>query len=157
MQETDKVQVLADWPQPNGGAPDPKIYAEDGHFLLLYLTQDETYAVVEFPLCSQFIFGHPNDEVLHGHPLFKKGLECYAVHRIENSSRLLALEKSNSVHHRHDAESFLNNRHHYVFTFHDSTLECLVRENQGQKSIVNRFTDEAEAMSFFMSKILTQP
>jgi hypothetical protein len=153
MQETDQVQVLVDWPQPNAGAPEPKIYAEDGRFLLLYLTQDETFAVAEFPLCHQFIFGHPNDEVLQSHPLMKKGLEYYSVHRIENSSRLLALEKSNSVHHRHNAESYLKNKRHYIFTFHDSTLECVVSEDQRRKAIVTEFEDEEEAMGFFMSKM----
>jgi hypothetical protein len=153
MQETDQVHVLDDWPQPSGAAPDPKIYAEDGHFVLLYHTQDETYAVIEFPLCSQFIFGHPNDEVIYSHPLFKKGLQLSTVHRIENSSWLLALEKSNSVHPRHHAESFLKNKRPYIFTFHDSTLECLVSEYQERKPIITQFEDEEEAMGFFMSKI----
>lgn len=153
MQETDQVHVLDGWPHPSGGATEPRIYADDNYFVLLYTTKDQTYAVIEFPSCSQFTFGHPNDEVLRSHPLIEKGLEYYSVHRVENSSRLLALEKSNSIHHRHNAESFLKNMRHYIFTFHDSTLECLVTEDHRWKAIVTEFEDEEEAKGFFMSKI----
>ncbi|MBI3545132.1 MAG: hypothetical protein HY081_00850 [Gammaproteobacteria bacterium] len=122
---------------------------------MLYYTDKEKYAVVEFPMCLQFTFGHPNDEVLPGHPLFKNGLNYYTVHRIENSSKLAALEKCNAVHPRHNSKQFLKDMHHYIFTFQDSTLECLVQEGASWKSIVTVYDEEEAAIQAFKSKIPT--
>ena len=93
--------------------------------MVAYDTPMETIAVVVFPLCLQFIFGHPNDEVLQGHPLYERGLKHYSVHRIHNSSRLRAMERANSVHPHHDPRTYLEGKEHFVFTFQDGTLECL--------------------------------
>lgn len=40
----------------------------------------------------------PNDESLHGHPLFERGLAFYGAFRVENSSWIRALVRINSVH-----------------------------------------------------------
>jgi hypothetical protein len=32
------------------------------------------------------MFGMPNDETLHGHPLYERGLEVYGAFRVEDSS-----------------------------------------------------------------------
>jgi len=96
--DRDVVEFLSDWPQPDSGAPEPRINASEGSLSVLYLTAEEQYAIVEFPVCHQFTFGHPNDETLHAHPLFSRGLKFYSVHRIKNSSRLDGLAKANSVH-----------------------------------------------------------
>ena len=126
MSGRDIVEVLQDWPQPDSGAPMPQVSATEDDFSLSYNTCTGKVALVRFPTCHQIIFGHPNDEVLNGHALYKCGLKPYSVHRVLRSSRLAALERANAIHPRHDAESFLRRKEHYVFTFHDSTLECLV-------------------------------
>jgi hypothetical protein len=83
-------------------------------------------AAVEFAVCHKLIYGHPNDEALNSHSLYGRGLSFYSVHRVINSTRLATLEKENAVHARYNPAEFLKNKEHYIFTFQDSTLECLV-------------------------------
>jgi len=125
MHGPDIVELIEDWPQPGIGNAGPRVQDGRGPFRVAYDTPNGTVAIVEFRLCLQFVFGHPNDEVLHSHPLYERGLKHYSVHRIHNSSRLSALEQANSVHHRHNAAAYLAGKEHYVFTFEDGTLECL--------------------------------
>jgi hypothetical protein len=37
----------------------------------------------------------PNDESLHGHPLFERGLNFYGAFQVESSSWIRALERIN--------------------------------------------------------------
>jgi hypothetical protein len=71
-------------------------------FHIAYLTAAGKHAVIRFPLCSIFTFGAPNDEALAAHPLYRKGLKFYSVHRVDNSSWISLLERRNSVHPSHD-------------------------------------------------------
>ena len=116
--------------------------------MLAYDTPDDKVAVVTVPGCLQLICGHPNDEVLHGHPLYGRGLTFYSVHQVRNSSRLVALEKANSVHHRHDAASYLKGKQHWVFTFQDGTVEFLAlsSENGAMSFVVCNTWAEANAL-----------
>ncbi len=146
----DKVKVLEDWPKPEAGAPEPCIYADDTSFVMRYYTHDEKIAVIAFPLVSIFKFGSPNDESLGGHPLIQKGLEYYSVHKVENSFWIAELEKQNSVHPRHDPGRYLRDKHHYIFTFHDSTLELVVTEGEHWKPVINIVATEEEAKKLFI-------
>ena len=65
-----------------------------------------------------------DDEALHGHPLYDRGLRRYGAYELRHSSWVRALERMNRVHPRHSPERFARLRH-YVFTFHDSTFECV--------------------------------
>jgi hypothetical protein len=126
------------------GAPLPHLLA-NGHktYVLFYLTDpdpawDGTWmtlvdpaapqavplGVVEFHHVHSIKLGGPNDEALDGHPLTGKGLRAYAAHTVVNSRWITAEEQINSVHpsHRGGWHDRLN---HYVFCFHDETLECL--------------------------------
>jgi hypothetical protein len=125
MFTAESAEVMQDWPQPGTGNAGPVLRYGQGAAMLAYDTPDEKVAVVTVPGCLQVICGHPNDEVLHGHPLYGKGLAFYSVHQVRNSSRLAALEKANAVHHRHDAASYLKGKEHWVFTFQDETVEFL--------------------------------
>jgi hypothetical protein len=58
----------------------------------------EKLALVEFERCICAKMGDPNEEVLHGHPLYGKGLAGYEAMAVENSTWLKALEKINAVH-----------------------------------------------------------
>jgi hypothetical protein len=69
-------------------------------------------------------FGHPNDEVLRGHPLYGRGLESYTAQIVKNSPWLKEVAKTNSVHDCDKPEKW-EKINHYVFWFHDSTFECL--------------------------------
>lgn len=149
FRKLDKVSVLNDWPQPETGAPEPRIFADDTRFVLRYYTQNEKIAVIVFPLTSIFKFGSPNDEALGGHPLINNGLEFYSVHKVANSTWLASLEKQNSVHPRHNKMSYLKDKHHYIFTFHDSTLEVVATEGEYWKPVVTVVETEDEAIKLF--------
>ena len=138
------VVLLDSWPQPSSVSEALVFATETKFFLRYYISQEET-AIIQFPLVKVFQFGSPNDEALGGHPLTPFGLKFYSVHRIENSPWIAELEKRNEVHPSHDKERFLKDTVHYVFTFQDSTLECIVNEGQYWKPRVKVLsTEDAE-------------
>ena len=144
VDERDKVVELAGVPQSSVGAPLPLVLSDEHRVLLAYLLEEfqpdrdgtsvrvvdpasnESIALVEFTLYSTYMFGAPNDEAFHGHPLAARGLTPYGAFQIENSSWIRQLERMNSVHPSHRPERFERLRH-YVFSFHDSTFECVAQ------------------------------
>jgi hypothetical protein len=142
IDERDKVVPLPDVPQSSVGAPLPIILSDEHCLLLTYLLQTDTsdwdgasvrvvdlessgepLALVEFSGYASFMFGAPNDEAFHGHPLYSRGLKPYSAFVIENSSWIRQLERMNSVHPHHTPKRYEQLKH-YVFAFHDSTFEC---------------------------------
>jgi hypothetical protein len=134
---------LTDAPQSSVGAPCPMVLAGEHSLHLAYYLQnapagwdgtsvtlvsdadaDEPCALVSFKLALAHMFGPPNDEAFHGHPLAERGLRPYAVFEIRNSSWLRKLERMNSVHPRHKPEHFEQFKH-FIFAFHDTTFECI--------------------------------
>lgn len=138
------VVLLDSWPQPST-SPEPFVFASDTQLGLRYIAAGEEIAVIHFPLVQKFQFGSPNDEALGGHPLIKHGLTHYRVHRIDNSPWLEELERRNAIHTRHDKQRFLTDAIHYVFTFQDSTLECIVKEGQFWRPKIQVCTSELKA------------
>ncbi len=140
----DRVQELTDVPQSDVGAPLPVVLANEHCVLLAYLVSepdlnwDGTYvnevlpdtdgavAFVKFTRPSVHMFGPPNDEAFSGHPLARRGLQPYSAFEVHNSSWLKMRIKMNRVHHRH-SDSLFTGLRHFIFTFHDSTFECLAR------------------------------
>lgn len=137
--------VLAEWPQPAAGAPKPEAWADDTSLLIRYRTADDHVIIIRFPMCSHVIFGQSNDEALAGHPLYERGLTFYSVHEVRNSSLVDLLERRNSVHPSHDRAFFVRDMKHYIFTFQDSTLECVVIEGESWKPSIRMFASEKEA------------
>ncbi len=84
----------------------------------------ESIGLVEFKSCCSFRFGSPNDEVHEGHPLHGRGLDSYTAQRVVNSSWIRGIQKINSVHYCYRPE-YWQKYNHYVFWFHDTTLECI--------------------------------
>lgn len=144
VDDLDEVVEIGDMPHPDSGAPSPQILADERHLILAYFVSEpprnwdavdpdnvsnglkgELIAIVRFRRARTHMFGPPNDEALHGHPLFKRGLSYYAAHEVKHSSWLRRLERMNSVHPNHDKDRYLADKRHYVFTFHDSTFECI--------------------------------
>jgi hypothetical protein len=137
----DIVVPLQDVPQSSVGAPRPFVIADEYVIVLTYDIEDygrpwkeappvissignaEDVAIVRFDGHTH-MFGPPNDEAFSGHPLASRGLHPYGAFKIENSSWIRQLEKMNSVHPRHRPERY-SKLQHIVFTFHDSTFECV--------------------------------
>ena len=139
----DEVLPISGPPQCSVGAPHPVVLADEHRTLLAYLVEDESpigdgedvwevdgssteeqVALIRFHRCRAHGFGPPNNEAFGGHPLADRGLEPYGIFEIRHSSWVRRLERMNSVHLRHRPESFADDRH-FVFSFHDSTFECV--------------------------------
>ncbi|MBI1765509.1 MAG: hypothetical protein HYR56_29180 [Acidobacteria bacterium] len=143
VDEKDRVVPITDIPQSSVGAPTPIVLSSEGVTVVAFYLQDtppgwdgttiggvtesiedEPLALVKFSRCYSSMFGPPNDEAFHGHPLASRGLTPYGAFVIEISSWIRQLERMNSVHWRHDPDRFWT-RKHYVLSFHDSTFECV--------------------------------
>jgi hypothetical protein len=143
VDERDRVEPLEGVPQSSVGAPIPFLMADEHRVVLAYYMQvrepgwdgstvrvvgptdgEEPVALVRLNGCSVHMFGPPNDEAFRGHPLAARGLRPYGSFRISESSWIRRLERMNSVHPRHRAERYWALQH-LVFTFHDSTFECV--------------------------------
>jgi hypothetical protein len=89
----------------------------------------EAAVFVRFVKPKMHLFGPPDDAAIAGHPLSSRGLACCHVYRVERSSLVRGLQKMNSTHPTEDdagqdGKSF-ENLNHSIFTFHDSTFECI--------------------------------
>lgn len=145
VDQQDVVIQLSDAPQPDVGAPVPLVVADDNQLLVSYIVltpeqnwdgthvsviapdTQEKIALVKFLRPYAHMFGPPNDEAFHGHPLASRGLRPYGVFEIQSSSWIRQLERMNAVHPYHNRERFLATRRHFIFTFHDSTFECVAQ------------------------------
>ncbi|WP_341869787.1 hypothetical protein [Pseudomonas lactucae] len=136
--------LLTTWPQPTT-SPEAVIFATETQLCLRYHTDNQAFAVIRFPLVKIFKFGSPNDEALGSHPLAALGLRPYQVNRIDRSTWITELEQQNAKHPRHDRALFLKDATHYVFTFQDSTLECVVIEGEFWPPQIQLFACEEEA------------
>lgn len=141
VNDEDIVIPLEGIPQSSVGSPRPLVMADEYVVLLAYYIEDygrpwreapqiilpidnaEDIAVVRFEARTH-MFGPPNDEAFSGHPLASRGLKPYGAFRIENSSWIRQLESMNSVHPNHRPAQY-STLQHLVFTFHDSTFECI--------------------------------
>jgi hypothetical protein len=145
VDDRDTVIEVQDAPRPDVGAPLPTILADDTTLLLAYLVSEPDpnwdggyatsvsieseglVAIVRFRFPRAHIFGPPNDEAFHGHPLAGRGLGPYAVWEVRHSSWIRQLERMNAVHPYHRSEQFAAYRH-FIFAFHDSTFECVAED-----------------------------
>src|SRR5919108_140066 len=129
VDDRDAVVQVAELPPPSPGAPEPVVLADEGSAVIAYYAPDsvnwdtakpedlgeEEVVVAVFRSVRSMMFGAPNDEALHGHPLSDRGLEAYAAYRVENSSWVRRLERMNRVHPRHSSEAF-SRLSHFILT-----------------------------------------
>ena len=145
VDERDRVVEIGDLPPSDAGAPEPIVIANEHRVLLAYRTADqgesssERWAIVEPKGCRAHFFGPPNDEALHGHPLYDRGLTPYSVFKVRESSWIRLMEKRNRVHDRHDPSRYAK-LSHFVFTFHDSTFECVA---ESLKAVIKSWKEVA--------------
>lgn len=120
----DRVHELPDVPLPSSGAPDPLVLADEDTLVITYIAATDGVAtIVVFRQCYASHFGPPNDESFASHPLTGQGLRPCGAFEVQSSSWLRDLEVRNRGHPRHDPQLFQQLRH-WVWTFHDSVLEC---------------------------------
>lgn len=133
-----RIRELTDVPLPSSGAPAPLLLADEDTLVVTYVAAEpsteqadgsglssagEAAALVVFRQCYASHFGQPNDEAFASHLLADRGLQPYGAFEVESSSWLRGLEMRNRGHPRHDPGLF-QRLHHWVWTFHDSVLEC---------------------------------
>jgi hypothetical protein len=139
----ERLYPLDDFPQSSPGAPCPTVIATDYSTHVIFylhdlpvgwdgksvrpvdLKSEGSVAILTLENCFAHQFGPPGDEDISGHPLYSQGLGPYGAFRVERSRWLAELEQRNSVHPYHKKAKFLANKVHYIFTFHDSTLEAI--------------------------------
>lgn len=145
IDEVDRLLELPEVPRPEPGAPCPVLLAEENRLVLSYwlpetppYPADPTapFAFIRFERPYFHSFGPPNDEALQGHPLSARGLEPCRVYQVAHSSLIRRLESMNAVHPCHSAALFADFRH-YLFTFHDSTFECVAVGFQAYREYIH--------------------
>ncbi|MDH4226184.1 MAG: hypothetical protein OEV59_00315 [Deltaproteobacteria bacterium] len=133
MYDKDKKAQLIELtglPHPATGAPLPHIISNDNNLYLAYCVKTEnsrdngTYAIVRFKNNSQYIFGYPNDEAAHQHPLYENGLRPYAAYAVKNSP-WIAKHLKHYGSHINTGEPLNKPYMHYIFFFHDTCFECI--------------------------------
>ncbi len=133
----DRVHELPDVPFPSSGAPEPLVLANEDTLVVAYLPAAPSSeqasgaglgsagpartSIVVFHQCYAMHFGLPNDEAFAS-----RGLRPCGAFEVEHSSWLRELDMRNRAHPRHNPEQF-QQLHHWVWTFHDSVLECAAR------------------------------
>lgn len=138
----DRVLELPDVPFPSSSVPEPLVLANEDTLVAAYLpavpSSEETSGtelgpvgptrttIVVFHQCYAIHFGLPNDEAFVSHPLADRGLHPCGAFEVEQSSWLHGLDMRNRAHPRHSPEQF-QQLHHWVWTFHNSVLECAAR------------------------------
>jgi hypothetical protein len=142
-------------PSWNIGTPLPQVFSNGHKTFLTYLINtpdpnwdgsyttmidnrsDETFslALITFIRPNSHRFGIVNDEAANGHPLYKKGLQVYAAHIIENSSWIEELKTIHKVH------PYYSDKHFLLF-FHDEIFE-IIAENYEIEIINSTFTELA--------------
>lgn len=121
--------------QMDSGAPEPELKVSNYEFELTYnLIDDSGKAKLKFDNVIQHTFGFPNDEALPGHRYYTFGLKYYAMIEVLNSDIIEKIKKENSVHPRHNDKMYDSYRH-FIFTFHDSTLELIAKDFSFEKII----------------------
>jgi hypothetical protein len=136
IDDRDQVVPVEAVPWPDPGAPLPRVLGDESRLVLSYwlpsspphdASSPMDCAFVRFDQVRIHLFGAPNDETLTGHALGGRGLAHYGVYQINHSSLIRRLERMNAVHPRHTATAF-DRLQHYIFTFHDSTFECVAEQ-----------------------------
>lgn len=126
------VELGVSW---DAGAPMPVLLSGLRTFVAFHLSGPGSgIGIVEFKQVTSVKIGSPNDEVLHGHPLWGSGLEFYRAHVVRNSRWIAELMDTNRVHERFD-EARWSGTYHFILTFHDETLECVARRTVARRAL----------------------
>jgi hypothetical protein len=162
MYATDELDTLAELsnvPRPEPGAPCPIVFAEEHGLVLSYWVPDEPHyqpttaplGVVRFGKPYMHLFGPPDEDAIAGHPLSGRGLYPCGVFRVDHSSLVRCLERMNAVQPTHDPRRF-EALVHYIFTFHDSTFECVAESLESTIEHVGLDEEYSRTLQFLRNK-----
>ena len=84
--------------------------------------KDAGTAVVEFRRCIITRFGYPNDEPRGEIPQYA-GAAGYGIYEVQDSTWIREVVRMNRIRFPRTKDDYV--RKHFLFTFHDSTFECL--------------------------------
>ena len=122
------------FPQWSTGAPLPHVFANTGIAYLIYLTDENDFAIIiSFTGCNSHRFGIVNDEAADGHHLYEKGLQVYSAHVIENSKWIEELKTIHKVHPRFSEKHWIDYKHYLLF-FHDEIFEVVATNFKIEKT-----------------------
>jgi hypothetical protein len=115
-----------DFPEWDPNVPEPHLLIGSRTFLLFYKrhAEPDVAVIVEFHGCIGAKMSLPSDETLSGHRLWGKGLQYYVAHEVEESRWLAEVGRTEKY---RSSPGWVASHHHYVFTFHDETVECLAQ------------------------------
>lgn len=150
VEKRDRVQELGDVPAPSLASPDPIVLADEDTLVLAYVSTVDRATLVVFQQCFASHFGPPNDQAYATHLLPDRGLPPCGAFEVESSTWLRGLEARNRGHPRHDPGIFSRLRH-WVWTFHDSVLECAALGYTTQE-VEGRPTDLVPLMQALLPK-----
>ena len=119
-------------PQMETGAPLPVLFAEDGRTAVVYwarTTPDAPLikAAVEFEPVSLMKFGYPNDEGIRSHSLFDMDGDLWPYAMYEALDSPWIEEHIRNLRVTYSSDTDFSNIRHFIWIFHDSTLEILCR------------------------------
>ena len=123
------------FPCPCSGSTDPIVLQDELKLVLAYRVAEqdwktefnsaekivadengELWAIIIFKNVSMSLWSSINDEGISNHPLYRSGLKLYSVNNIKKSYLKEFFERDDFV------------TQHIIFTFHDSTFECVYQE-----------------------------
>ena len=106
--------------------PEPHLVTGARTYLLFYKrhAEPDVVVIVEFDGCIGAKFGPPSDNSLQAHRLWGKGLEYYVAHEVQESEWLAEVSRIEKY---RSSPGWISAHHHYAFTFHDETIECLAQ------------------------------
>jgi hypothetical protein len=125
-----KTKLLRlDMPLCDAGAPTPILLADDNTLAFGYSLANERIARhgIFRTKFSVFKFGYPNDEALSGHRYASLGLGYYCAHEVVGSEWIEEIREANLASFP-DSNYALAELRHFIFAFHDTTLEFVSRE-----------------------------
>ena len=131
MESVPKIEHWTEPPAMDTGSPRPELYFSHDLYCTYYLpdfvsVEKEQVAVLRFEGVLHFRMGHPNDEALHGHALYQRGLRQYDFFLVLDSPLIAEIEANNAVHIWHRPRIYSHFKH-WIVTFHDETLEVVSR------------------------------
>lgn len=90
------------------GSPSPILLSNDNElFITFYVDKqsssaipqerntiyDPNVCVLKFNMYLKYSFGIPGDEIIHGHPYSKLGMESYSFYELKNSDLIISLQE----------------------------------------------------------------